>query len=788
MGHGSKKPSSQKVTPFLREQPFPTMGSLPFYDKYHRVLTSCRMMTTKERCCEHWDMGFNRSSSSCGVRIMPAVKGEKNVYAQIEAFSTRICPMTHIVLKRMGQIGVTLIMMAVMYGAEAWALVVHHDLTIELHPDRQELIGHDIVTIEGWKSPFIELMLAPQARIRGVNVGDKTVPYDFDGGRLRIETAGKKREKTAVGVSYAARFNDPVPRNPLHTEDPSYGVTGVILPEGTFLLSGAAWYPDLSLGDSRFRLTVKGPAGYEAVTSGSRVSRITDAKGTTSVWEIERGQRGLALSAGPYVIEEKLVDGTKVSAYFFQEDAHLMETYLTATARYLQLYNTLIGPYPFDKFAIVENFFPTGYGFPSYTLLGRSVIRLPFIVETSLGHEVAHSWWGNGVWVDYGKGNWSEGLTTYVADYLYKEQSSPKEGRDYRLKILRDYATLVSPENDFPLRLFMGRVSPSSRVIGYGKCAMVFHMARRIIGDTAFWEGLSAVYGKKLFQRASWTDFADALGKSGNKDLTLFFQQWIDRTGAPRLRLENVMSEKTESGWRMEGSLTQSPPYFDLVVPVSLETADGMLMDPVMLSGKSTSFFIHAEASPRKLVVDPDTDLFRQLEPTEIPATINSIKAAPSLLVVASRDLAAETLNTSKMILEALGHKEAAVIPEDQIQPTMLQKKDALFLGIPGNTSLLSPPKEVAFSKNRFMINKKTYEDPEDALFMVYYSETTPQRSIGLFLPLSQEAASKVIRKIPHYGKHSYLVFRGGVNQAKGTWPVRESSLIHYFQPEESEL
>jgi len=70
-------------------------------------------------------------------------------------------------------------------------------------------------------------------------------------------------------------------------------------------------------------------------------------------------------------------------------------------------------------------FFPTGFGFSSYTLLGSSVLRLPFILSTSLGHEIAHCWWGNGVYVDYESGNWSEGLTTYVSDYLYTEMESP---------------------------------------------------------------------------------------------------------------------------------------------------------------------------------------------------------------------------------------------------------------------------------------------------------------------------------------------------------------------------
>ena len=47
------------------------------------------------------------------------------------------------------------------------------------------------------------------------------------------------------------------------------------------------------------------------------------------------------------------------------------------------------------------------------------------IVGTSLGLELALSWWGNSVFIDYGKGNWSEGLATCVADHLYMERGIP---------------------------------------------------------------------------------------------------------------------------------------------------------------------------------------------------------------------------------------------------------------------------------------------------------------------------------------------------------------------------
>ena len=40
------------------------------------------------------------------------------------------------------------------------------------------------------------------------------------------------------------------------------------------------------------------------------------------------------------------------------------------SGQYLKMYESLIGPYPWRAFALVENFWETGYGLPSFPLLG----------------------------------------------------------------------------------------------------------------------------------------------------------------------------------------------------------------------------------------------------------------------------------------------------------------------------------------------------------------------------------------------------------------------------------
>ena len=145
-----------------------------------------------------------------------------------------------------------------------------------------------------------------------------------------------------------------------------------------------------------------------------------------------------------------------MATYLFPEDSHLSEQYLDATAQYLDVYTELLGPYPFRKFAVVENFFPSGLGLPSFTLLGSRVIKRGYTQPYSLGHEIVHSWLGNSVLNDFSKGNWVEGLTTYLANYYYEElQGHTDAPLKNRRRMLYEYNLYAPPIR----RIFLDSVS-----------------------------------------------------------------------------------------------------------------------------------------------------------------------------------------------------------------------------------------------------------------------------------------------------------------------------------------
>jgi hypothetical protein len=650
-------------------------------------------------------------------------------------------------------------------------VIERQEITVRLIPAEHLLIGESRISFSAG-THWVYLRLAPAAKIESVRIAGRNSPYSFSGGLLSLQIPTEAAHGTSVvKIAYRAVFNDPLPRQPGNGEDPTYGIVGAITAEGTFLSGSAGWYPITPATPLHRSVKITAPAGTEAITAGKRVSRETAGSVSTSTWEESRPVGELTLCAGPYRIEERRLGKIDLYTYFYPDNAPLAPRYLDAAARNIAFYAKLLGPYPFEKFAVVENFFPTGYGFPSFTLLGGTVIRLPFIIDTSLPHEIAHSWWGNGVQVDERGGNWSEGLVTYLADYLLKERRSESEAREYRRRILDDYATLVPPAKDFPLTAFRSRTDPATRAIGYGKGAMVFHMIRTMIGERAFFGALREICRERLYRSASWSDFVHAFSRSAGKDLSPFRRQWLDRPGGPHLALAGVTSRREGTGWSVSGTVVQTAPPYELQLPLRLETAGASVQETLNITREHTPFRISTPVKPHRLLLDPDTELFRILAPNEIPLTVNSIKGSNRLLGVLTEDCRAGE-ESFRRLLASLGQEKSAIVKEDELGAARENGHDLLFCGLPAKRSLTETlPDGITLKGDIFTVQGKPVDSPDSLVFLVLPSPSKPGRFVAIYRPASLEAAATYNHKITHYGPYSFLVFADGTIRYKGTLP-----------------
>ncbi|HKJ04874.1 MAG TPA: M1 family aminopeptidase [Geopsychrobacteraceae bacterium] len=649
--------------------------------------------------------------------------------------------------------------------------VAEYQLNVQLHPETQQLEGEArISVIASQLASGLVLRLSPQAELLSLGFDGHSLSYDFTDGLLTIHPLKPVDSRPSIlFIRYRARYADPLPESTVGMENPSFGVSATINSVGTYLSSGTAWFPQLQSVPELYRIRIEGPSGLYGVTSGRLVDHGTVSGKSFTRWETSFPLDGLALSAGYYQIFEEGEGDIQVLAFLTKQNAALASSYLDSTKRYLRFYQGVLGRYPFPKFAVVENFLPTGYGLPSWTLLGSNVIALPFIPYTSLPHEIVHSWFGNAVKVDYQTGNWAEGLTSYLADYLLKEQSSDEQGRNHRLKLLRDYAALVTPKEDYPLSQFVSRSSRTDQAIGYGKAAMVFHMLRQRIGEEAFWSSLRKLAAEGSGKRLGWSDLEQTFSRTAGQDLSTFFRQWVNQAGAPQLHFKEVAVASTGEGWLVRGKVVQTGDLYSLVVPLRVKTEAGNVEQSISVSKEQTAFAIRTDVSPLQLSGDPDAHLFRRLQIDELPATINDLRASQNLLVVA-RSAQDPLLKASGDLLSGLQKSKAQVVSWQKFDPVMAKQHDLLFIGWPPPDLIArSIDPQLQMEQDSFYWSNVRYQEKMDSLFVCRKAIASTNNLIAVFHPLSYEAARKVSRKIPHYGRYSHLVFKDGTNVVKGT-------------------
>lgn len=399
-----------------------------------------------------------------------------------------------------------------------------------------------------------------------------------------------------------------------HGEQPS----DVISDKGIFLTG--TWYPKTNRM-CRYHLTCTLPKGYEAVSEAETIEKTRKETVTIFRFVFPHPVDDINFIASDrYRIGKEQFGDVEIFAYFFREDEDLIKTYLEQTKRYLHLYRTRVGKFPYKRFSIVENFLPTGYSMPTYTLLGQQVVRLPFIPETSLGHEILHQWFGNLVYIDYEKGNWAEGLTTFLADHLYEEEKG--HGPEYRKNVLIGYMSYVNEKNEFPLRDFRVKTDQASEAIGYGKAVMLFLMLKTMVGEERFYQSIRYFAGDMRYRKASWENIRRAFEKYYQKDLTWFFTQWVDGKGLPEVRLEKAEVKSNGNNYTVSFELAQGKKPLVLDIPVAIYSSAGSTKKVLRLSGEKERFEMSVSGLPERIVVDENYGLARRLSLNEFPPVV----------------------------------------------------------------------------------------------------------------------------------------------------------------------
>ena len=689
---------------------------------------------------------------------------------------------------------------------------IHHDLTVHIQPTQHTVQVTDVVDVSTAVAPdgggayrfVLHAGLHPEVATRGWRLEPVPGPVtaEFFGINATTDTVAEavpleafllipeEGAEQPVELRYGGEIHHPLAMQGEEYQRSFSETPGIIDERGVFLAGTSFWVPTFGDGLMTFDLEVQGLAPpWDVVSQGQRTAHRIEADGTrTTAWVLGDPTEEVYLVAGPWHEYSRMAGDVQVFAFLREEDPALAQRYMDATARYLKLYDEMLPPYPYPSFSLVENFWETGYGMPGFTLLGPRIIRFPWILTSSYPHELLHNWWGNSVYVDSEHGNWCEGATAYMADHLFAEQRG--EGATYRRATLKKYTDMVSAGEDFPLAEFGSRSSAASEAVGYGKCMMLFHMARRSVGDEQFLEALTLFDNEHRFTRASFTDIAEAFTDETGGDWVPFIQEWVRRVGAPQLEIREARVEEGAPGeapWRVAVHLrqVQEEDPFPITVPVAVTVEGGTEAVWVEAGscGRDCIVEVPCPARPLRVDVDPEFDVMRRLDPLEVPPALTTVfGAANPLFVLPSVASEAELTAWKALAADWARPEKPRTVLDSDIDA--LPDEPAWVLGwsnrFGAEIARRVAAQGVSVDADRVTLAGDSLPKSDHSLVLVARAAGNPSMAVGWVAASPEAAIPGLARKLPHYTRYSYLVFRGEEpeNVAKGMWQPLSSPMV----------
>ncbi len=329
------------------------------------------------------------------------------------------------------------------------------------------------------------------------------------------------------------------------------------------------WWPcKQSLADKIDSIEVKVicPEGNKVAGNGKLISETTTNGKTTVVWKHRYpiATYLVAMAVTNYADFTDYVDLTgggkiEILNYAYPEQLDLWQKSTENTGLTMELYNDLIGSYPFadEKYGHAQ--FGWGGGMEHQTM--------SFMYNLNFGlvaHEMAHQWFGDCITLASWHDIWlNEGFATYMTGLCY-ERLLDGQYWDLWKKQQVDKITAVPGGSVYVADTTNVNTIFSSR-LSYSKGAYLLHMLRWELGDEDFFNGLRNYFNdpKIKYGFASQQDFVGHMEAAGDTTLTRFFDEWYYGSGYPEFQISHYTDYGDNGKYKVSVTQTTSDGAID---------------------------------------------------------------------------------------------------------------------------------------------------------------------------------------------------------------------------------
>jgi tetratricopeptide (TPR) repeat protein len=412
----------------------------------------------------------------------------------------------------------------------------------------------------------------------------------------------------------------------------------------SYLLYAGRWFPVSGFGLNRFTSTISVtvPAHMIVIGSGKETSTEHAASNKpnasvlptkTYTFVSDKPSFPGTIIAGVFQEYKSDEGGMDLHVYFKPTHQSLAPTYTTTAVQEFTYFITLYGLPPSQELSVVEL---PGDTLPYCWAPEIAGIAGPSITEKTnyrlLANAIAHQWWGVSVSPET-KDDWwlSDGFSRY-SEAMYVENAAGAAGLEEAVK---DMSVGALAYDTVPLSSAskLDIFSTEFQSLATDKGAMILHMLRWVLGEDKYNKTMREFAEQYAGKSASMDDFRTIAEKNYGDQLTWFFSQWLDSTGAPEFKLkyttyrlggaaaQNPKEEKIP-GFRVTGEITQDLDLFRMPVDIRIDTDGQTENKRIEVVGTSSPFSIETFGRPRRISIDPDHHVLTNSTDVKLRASI----------------------------------------------------------------------------------------------------------------------------------------------------------------------
>ncbi len=386
----------------------------------------------------------------------------------------------------------------------------------------------------------------------------------------------------------------------------------------SYLLYAGRWFPVSGWGMNRFTSTISVTVPAHMVVIGSGKETVTENPPSK-----KPNTNGLPTKTFTFVYAKPSFPGTIVAGIFqeyksdeagmdlhvFFKPTHqaLATEYTTTAVQEFSYFVTLYGTPPSQRLNVVEL---PGDTVPYAWAPEIAALASPSITEKTnyrlLANAIAHQWWGVSV-SPATKDDWwlVDGFSRY-SEAMYVENAAGAAGLE---EVVKDMSVGALAYDTVPLSS-ASKLDPFStefQSLVTDKGAMILHMLRWVLGEDNYLKTMREFAETYAGKSASMDDFRAIAEKYYGQQLTWFFSQWLDSTGAPEFKLKYTTYRLgNNKGFRVTGEISQDLDLFRMPVEVRIDTDGKTVEKKLDVVGTNSTFAIETFGRPRRITIDPD--------------------------------------------------------------------------------------------------------------------------------------------------------------------------------------